>query len=149
MSILERLNADLKAAMKERDTERLSTLRMAISALNYRRIEKTGQLSDEDQLDVMRKQVKQREDSIAEFTRGKREDLASKETREREILKHYLPAELDAQSLASSVREALASLGPDPQFGPAMKAAMAALKDKASGKAIQEAVRAALEKKAP
>lgn len=147
MSIVERLNADLKAAMKNKDTERLATLRMAISAMNYRRIERSGQLSDEEQLDVMRKQVKQREDSIAEFTRGARKDLADKEAREREILKTYLPAELDATALAAAVRDALAPLGPEPQFGVAMKAAMAALKDKASGKAIQEAVRTALEKK--
>ena len=135
--------------MKARDTERLSTLRMAISAMNYRRIERSGQLSDEEQLDVMRKQVKQREDSIAEFKRGNREDLVDKETREREILKLYLPAEMDSGALIAAVTEALAPLGPSPQFGVAMKAAMAALKDKASGKAIQEAVRAALEKKTP
>ena len=125
------------------------TLRMAISAMNYRRIERSGQLSDEEQLDVMRKQVKQREDSIAEFKRGNREDLVDKETREREILKLYLPAEMDSGALIAAVTEALAPLGPNPQFGVAMKAAMAALKDKASGKAIQEAVRAALEKKTP
>ncbi len=147
MSILDRLSADLKVAMKDRDTERLSTLRMAISAMNYRRIEKSGPLGDDEQLDVMRKQVKQREDSITEFTRGGRQDLVDKETREREILKHYLPAELDAASLARAINEALAPLGPQPQFGAAMKAAMAALKDKASGSAIQQAVRAALEKK--
>jgi uncharacterized protein YqeY len=135
--------------MKARDTERLMTLRMAISAMNYRRIERNGQLSDEEQLDVMRKQVKQREDSITEFKRGNREDLVDKETREREILKQYLPAEMDSGALMAAVKESLAPLGPDPQFGAAMKAAMAALKDKASGKAIQEAVRAALEKKTP
>jgi uncharacterized protein YqeY len=133
--------------MKSRDTERLSTLRMAISALNYRRIERNAPLSEEDQLDVMKKQVKQREDSITEFKRGKREDLVAKETREREILKQYLPAEMDANTLAKAVADALTPLGPNPQFGAAMKAAMAALKDDASGKAIQEAVRAALEKK--
>jgi uncharacterized protein len=147
VSIVERLNTDLKAAMKDRDTERLATLRMAISAMNYRRIEKSGQLSDDEQLDVMRKQVKQREDSIAEFTRGKRADLAAKETREREILKTYLPAELEPAALAQAVRELVATLGPQPQFGAAMKAAMATLKDKASGKAIGDAVRAALEQK--
>jgi uncharacterized protein YqeY len=135
--------------MKARDTERLMTLRMAISAMNYRRIERNGQLSDEEQLDVMRKQVKQREDSITEFKRGKREDLVDKETREREILKQYLHAEMDSGALMAAVKESLAPLGPDPQFGAAMKAAMASLKDKASGKAIQEAVRAALEKKTP
>ena len=148
MSILDRLNADLKAAMKNRDTERLSTLRMAISAMNYRRIERSGQLSDAEQLDVMRKQVKQREDSISEFKRGGREDLVAKESREREILTTYLPQDLDPQALRAAVAAAIASLGPEAQFGAAMKAAMAALKDQAGGKAIQEAVRELLEKKA-
>jgi uncharacterized protein len=147
VSILDRLNADLKAAMKDRDTERLSTLRMAISAMNYRRIERSGQLSDAEQLDVMRKQVKQREDSITEFTRGARADLADKETREREILLTYMPEELSSRALHEAVAAVLAGLGPDAQFGAAMKAAMAALKDKANGKAIQEAVRGLLEKK--
>ncbi len=135
--------------MKDRDTERLSTLRMAISAMNYRRIERNGSLSDEEQLDVMRKQVKQRDDSIVEFKRGNREDLVTKESREREILLAYLPAELSGAALHDAVASAVAPLGPDPQFGAAMKAAMAALKDKANGKAIQEAVRAIIEKKTP
>ncbi len=147
MSILERLNADLKTAMKARDAERLSTLRMAISAMNYRRIERNGQLADEEQLDVMRKQVKQREDSITEFKRGGREDLVARETREREILSGYLPAELSPAALIEAVKAALAPLGENPQFGPAMKTAMGALKGKANGKAIQEAVRGLLERK--
>jgi uncharacterized protein len=149
VNILERLNADLKTAMKDRDTERLSTLRMAISAMNYRRIERNGSLTDEEQLEVMRKQVKQRDDSIAEFKRGHRDDLVNKETREREILLAYLPAELSGPALYDAVAEAIAPLGANPQFGSAMKAAMATLKDKANGKAIQEAVRAIIEKKSP
>jgi len=127
--------------MKDRDAERLSTLRMAISAMTYRRIERNEQLSEQDQLDVMRKQVKQRDDAIEEFTKGKREDLAAKERREREILATYLPAELSGDALRQAVAAAIAPLGPSPQFGAAMKAAMTALKDQASGKAIQETVR--------
>lgn len=133
--------------MKARDAERVGTLRMAISAMNYRRIERNGELTDEEQLEVMRKQVKQRDDSISEFKRGNREDLVAKETREREILSGYLPKELDSAQLLEGVKAAMAPLGPNPQFGAAMKAAMAELKDKANGKAIQEAVRSFLEKK--
>lgn len=145
MTIVDRLNADLKTAMKNRDAERLGTLRMAISAMNYRRIERNAELTDEEQLDVIRKQVKQRNDSIEEFARGGRQDLVAKETREREILKTYLPEELSPQALLEAVRGAVAPLGPSPQFGAAMKAAMSQLKDKANGKAIQEAVRSVLE----
>jgi len=127
--------------MKDRDAERLATLRMAISAMTYRRIERNEQLSEQEQLDVMRKQVKQRDDAIEEFTKGRREDLAAKERREREILATYLPAELSGDALRQAVAAAIAPLGPSPQFGAAMKAAMTALKDQASGKAIQETVR--------
>ena len=133
--------------MKARDAERVATLRMAISAMNYRRIERNAELTDPEQLDVLRKQVKQRDDSIAEFKRGGRDDLAAKETREREILSGYLPRDLEPAQLREAVSSALASLGPNPDFGTAMKAAMSELKDKASGKAIQEAVRGFLEKK--
>ena len=141
-STIDRLNADLKDAMKARDAERTSTLRMAISAMKYRTIERNTQLSDEEQIEVLRKQVKQRDDSIEEFTKAGREDLAAKESREREILESYLPARMSGDALRAAVREAIGGLGADAKFGDAMKAAMAALKDKADGKAIQEAVKA-------
>jgi len=144
VTILDRLNADLKTAMRSRDAERLSTLRMAISAMTYRRIERNEQLSEEDQADVLRKQVKQRDDAIEEFTKGGRPELAAKELREREILSTYLPAELTPEELRAQVHQMLAPLGQPLAFGAAMKAVMAQLKDRASGKAIQEAVREAL-----
>lgn len=115
---------------------------MAISALKYRTIERTAQLSEEEQLEVLRKQVKQRDDSIVEYRKASRSDLADKEAREREILLAYLPARLEGDELRAAVRAALQGLAPDAKFGDAMKAAVAALKDKADGKAIQEAVKA-------
>jgi uncharacterized protein YqeY len=127
--------------MKQRDAERIATLRLAISALNYRKIERSAELSDAEQEEVLRKQLKQREDSIAQYRRGKRDDLADKEAREREILKQYLPAELSPQDLREAVRGILRPLGAGAQFGDAMKLVMAELKDRASGRAIQEAVR--------
>ena len=136
------MNADLKEAMKARDAERTGTLRMAISAMKYRTIERNAQLSDDEQLEVMRKQVKQRNDSIDEYTKAGRTDLADKEQRERTILEAYLPAKMSGDALRAAVRDALGSLGGDAKFGDAMKAAMSALKDQADGKAIQDAVRA-------
>ena len=141
-STIDRLNADLKEAMKARDAERTGTLRMAISAMKYRTIERNTQLSDEEQLDVLRKQVKQRNDSIEEFTKAGRVDLADKEQRERTILEGYLPARMSGDALRAAVKAALAGLGADAKFGDAMKTAMAVLKDQADGKAIQEAVKA-------
>ncbi|MDQ2818420.1 MAG: GatB/YqeY domain-containing protein [Candidatus Eremiobacteraeota bacterium] len=141
MSIKERLDRDLKAAMKARDTERMATLRMAISAMTYRRIERTQDLSEAEQLDVLRKQVKQREDSITEYARAKRDDLAAKEERERVILQEYLPPQMDAAELRKDVEAIIAALPPQARLGDVMKAAMPALKERASGKAIGEAVR--------
>jgi len=143
-SIVDRLSDDLKTAMKSRDADRVATLRMAISAMNYRRIERMSALSDEEQEDVVRKQVKQRDDSIDEFVKGGRADLADKEKREREILKEYLPAEMSAQQLQAEVQSIISGLGPDAKFGDAMKAVIPALGKRANGKAIQEAVKAAM-----
>jgi len=146
-SIVDRLSDDLKTAMKSRDADRVATLRMAISAMNYRRIERMSALTDEEQEDVLRKQVKQRDDSIAEYTKGGRADLADKEKREREILKEYMPAEMSAQQLQAEVQSIISGLGPDAKFGDAMKAVIPALGKRANGKAIQEAVKAAMASK--
>ncbi len=143
-SIVDRLGDDLKAAMKARDADRMATLRMAISAMNYRRIERSAALSSEEQEDVVRKQVKQREDSIEEFSKAGRTDLADKEKREREILKEYLPADLSPAQLQAEVASIIARLAPDAKFGDAMKAVMPALAKRANGKAIQEAVKTAM-----
>jgi len=141
-STIDRLNADLKESMKAREAERTSTLRMAISAMKYRTIERNAELSEDEQLDVLRKQVKQRDDSINEYRKAGRTDLADKEARERAILQAYLPAGMSADVLRAAVKEILTPLPADAKFGDAMKAAMAALKDRADGKAIQEAVKA-------
>lgn len=127
--------------MRARDAERTATLRLAISALNYRRIERNAPLSDAEQDDVIRKQMRQRDDAIEAYDKAARADLADKERRERTILQAYLPEELSGEVLRAAVREALAGLGPDATFGDAMKAAVGALKGRAGGAAIQAAVK--------
>jgi uncharacterized protein YqeY len=143
-SILDRLHSDLKTSMKARNAERTDTIRMAISAMKYKQIDAMAALADKDQEDVLRKQVKQRDDSIEQYTKAGRMDLADKESRERVILMEYLPIELSPDELRSRVNELVRALPADAKFPEAIKAAMAALKDKAAGKAIQEAVRAAM-----
>ena len=147
-SILDRLNTDLKASMRARDAERTDTIRMAISAMKYKQIDAMATLADKDQEDVLRKQVKQRDDSIEQYSKAGRMDLADKESRERAILMEYLPKELSADEIRSRVGEIVSALPAEAKFPEAIKAAMAALKDKAPGKAIQEAVRAAMDAKA-
>ena len=144
-TILERLNADLKTAMKLRDAERMDTLRMAISAIKYRQIDATAPLSGAEEEDVLRKQVKQRDDSIEQFGKAGRQELVDKETRERAILSEYLPKALSDSELRAQIDTLIAALPPAAAFPEAIKAAMAALKDKAPGKAIQTAVRAAMD----
>jgi len=144
-NILERLNADLKSAMKARQAERTLALRMAISAMNYRRIERNESLTDADMTDVLRKQVRQREDSIDAYRQAGRTDLADKEARERAILIDYLPAEMSEAELRAAVAEIVAGLPSGAKLGDAMKATLAVLKGRASGKAIQAAVKDSLE----
>jgi uncharacterized protein YqeY len=144
-SILERLHADLKTSMKARDAERTDTIRMAISAMKYKQIDAMATLADADQEEVLRKQVKQRDDSIEQYSKAGRMDLADKESRERVILMEYLPKELSPDEIRARVGDLVRALPADAKFPEAIKAAMVALKDKAPGKAIQEAVRAAMD----
>jgi len=141
MSIKDQITADLKDAMRARDQLRLDTLRSVISAFNYRRIEAGSDLSDADQLAVVQKLVKQRSDSIEQYTTGNRPELAEKETREREILQQYLPAQKSAEEIRAVVQAALAGIPADARNqGAVMKAVMPQLKGLADGNAIRQIV---------
>jgi uncharacterized protein len=139
MTIKEQITADMKEAMKARDQVRLDTLRSVVSAFNYRRIEAGADLSDEDQLAVVQRLVKQRTDSIAEFSKAGRTELADKETREREILQKYLPAQKSADEVRAIVRQALAGLPADGRNqGALMKVVMPQLKGLADGNLVRQ-----------
>src|SRR5437868_8618881 len=109
--LTEKIRAELTAAMKARDAERLSTLRMLQSAFKYQQIESGHELSDEEAMSVIRKAVKQRQDSIEQYTKGNRPELAAKEAAELEVLKSYLPPELSDDELEAGIREIVASTG--------------------------------------
>src|ERR1700691_3358930 len=100
-TLKERIAADLKEAMRARDQLRLDTLRSAISGFTYKRSEAGRELADADELDVVSRLVKQRNDSLAEFEKAGRTDLAEKERAERDILMAYLPQ----QKSATEIRE--------------------------------------------
>ena len=144
MTLQERIDADLKDAMRAKDAGRLGVLRMLKSALKYAAIEK----SSEDQLDeaaaaqVIRKQVKQRRDSIESFEKGGRPELAAKEKEELEILNAYLPKGLSADELAALVRETIAEAGATSkvQMGAVMKALQAKVAGRADGKTLSQEV---------
>src|SRR6478672_413158 len=114
MTLQERVDADLKQAMRAKDTTKLGVLRMLKSALKYAAIAKSGaeaELSDAEAAQVIRKQVKQRQDSIESFEKGGRAELANKEKKELSILNAYLPQAMTADEVAKVVREAIAEIG--------------------------------------
>jgi uncharacterized protein YqeY len=145
MSIKDDVTADLKDAMRARDQLRLDALRSVISAFNYRRIDAGADLSEADQLAVVQKLVKQRSDSIEQFSKAGRTELAEKETREREILEKYLqkylPPQKSPDEIRAVVREALAALPPEGRNqGAVMKAVLPQLKGVADGNAVRQIV---------
>jgi uncharacterized protein YqeY len=139
--VKDRIAADLKVAMKARDQLRVDTLRSALSAFSYRRIEVGRELSEADQLDVVRKQHKQRGDSIVEFERAGRAELVAKESRERDILAEYLPAQKSADEIRAEVRDAIGALPPEGRNqGAVMKAVLGRLRGSADGAAVRAIV---------
>jgi uncharacterized protein len=141
VSLKDRISADLKDAMKAGDAVRREALRAALSGFSYRRIEAGHDLSESEEIEVIAKAVKQRNDSIAEFTKGNRPELAAKETREREILLAYLPEQKSPEEIREAVRGALAGL-PEAgrNQGAVMKAVMPGLKGLADGKLVAQIV---------
>jgi uncharacterized protein len=149
MTIQEQIEADLKEAMRAKEAERLSVLRMAKAALMNATIEKHGaggKLSDPDAIAVIRKQVKQREDSIEGFERGGRSESAAKERRELEVLSHYLPKPLAAAEIEALVKEAIteANATSKAQLGQVMKIATAKAAGRVDGKTLSQHVQMAL-----
>jgi uncharacterized protein len=141
MSIKDQITADLKDAMRARDQLKLDTLRSVISAFNYRRIEAGSDLSEADQLAVVQRLVKQRADSIEQFTTGNRPELAEKESREREILLQYLPAQKSEDEIRVVVRAAVAGLpGDGRNQGAVMKLVLPQLKGLADGNVVRKIV---------
>ena len=141
-SLKDRISSDLKEAMKARDQIRLDTLRSALSGFTYKRTEAGADLSDADELAVVQKLVKQRNDSLAEFEKAGRQDLADKERAERDILMVYMPAQKSPEEVREAVKAIIAEL-PDGAVnqGAVMKAAMAQLRGVADGKLISEIVK--------
>ena len=139
MTLQERIDSDLKDAMRAKDAGRLNVLRMLKSALKYAAIEKSDAgLDDAAASQVIRKQVKQRQDSIESFEKGGRPELAAKEKEELEMLNAYLPKGMNAEELAAMVRETIAEVGATSkaQMGAVMKALQEKVAGRADGKTL-------------
>ena len=147
MGIVDVVDKDLVTAMKAREALRLSVLRMAKTALKHKQIEHGKALGDAEAVAVLRTLVKQRNDSVEQFRKGGREDLATKEEQEIKILEGYLPAATSDEEIDSAVAAAIAEAGATSvkDMGKVMKAAMAKLAGRnADGKRVSEKVRAKL-----
>jgi hypothetical protein len=144
MAFIEEINRAIAASMKAKDPARLAPLRMLKAALMNREVERGRALDEAESLQVVSALVKQRRDSIEQFTSGGRKDLADKEAAEITVLEGYLPAAASAADLELAVDAAIASTSATSQkdMGRVMKAAMAELAGKtADGKAVNELVR--------
>lgn len=151
MSFLDRIQKDLTDAMKSKEELRLSVLRMVKSALKNKEIEKIRPLDDAESLQVLQTLVKQRKESVEQFTKGGRIDLADKETREIAIIETYLPAGASDADLDRAIEAAIVETAANSpkQMGAVIKSAKALLAGKTvDGKTLSDRVRARLERAA-
>lgn len=133
MTILERLNSDLKDAMKNKDTFSLSVIRMAKGAIQLESINKKKELSDDEVVSIISKQIKLRKDSITEFEKANRTDLIEQNKAEIELLQKYMPKQFSEEEINQIINEAFEKINPTSQkdMGLLMKELSPKLKGKA------------------
>lgn len=143
MSLLDRLNEDMKTAMKAKDKERLSVIRMVKAAIKNLEIEKRTSLTEEEVISVVVKELKQKEESIAEFKKAGRDEVVTKLEAEALILKEYLPEPLSEEEILAVIDKAIEEVdakGPS-DMGKVMGKVIPETKGKADGKLVNELVR--------
>ena len=148
MSLKERITDDMKAAMRAKDAERLTTIRMLLAACKQREVDERIELDDAAVIGLVDKLIKQRKDSVTAFEQGGRADLAAKESAEIKVLEAYLPQRLSAEEVAAAVASIVATLGAagPGDMGKVMGAAKAQLAGKADMASVSAAVKQALSK---
>ena len=147
MSLLERLEEDLKKALKESDKLKLSVLRMAKSAIKYQQIDKGRPLTDEEVVSVLSTMAKQRRESIDSFSKGGRTELAEQEKQELSILQSYMPKQLSNEEVDNIIRQAISESGSknEADMGKVMKILMPRVKGVADGKWVNNRVKELLQ----
>jgi uncharacterized protein YqeY len=143
MSLQDRLNQEIKTAMLARDAERLSTLRLLKSAMGYVQIErKVESLPDAEVIAIVQKEVKKRRDSVEQFEKGGRPEMAAKEKQEITVLESFLPQPLSAEDLEKLARATIQELGATSKkdMGPVIKAIQAKAAGRADGKTVSTLV---------
>jgi uncharacterized protein len=146
MSLIEQIQKDIVVAMKAREEHRLSTLRMVKAALKNREIEKMAPLDEKESQQVLNTLIKQRKDSVEQFTKGGRQEMADKETAEIALIEAYLPKAAGEAEIVAGVKAAIAEMGTPTMkdMGSVMKAAMArfaAAGMRVDGKVVSETVK--------
>ena len=149
MSLTERIQKDLVDSMRAKDELRLSVLRGIKAAIKHKEVEKIRTLDDAESIQILQTLVKQRKESIEQFTKGNRPELAEKETKELAILESYLPASASAAEMNAAIDKAIAKTSANSikQMGAVVKAAKSALEGKSvDGKALSDLIRERLSK---
>lgn len=141
--MVEKLKQDMVEAMKNKEKERLTVIRMVKAAMDQEHIDRKKEINDELLIDVVNKQIKMRKDSIAEFEKGGRNDLIEKTQAEVDILMTYLPEQLTVEEVAIVIDEIFAAIKPEGQrdMGKVMKEATAQLKGKADMKEVSNIIK--------
>lgn len=147
MSLVQQIEQDMKSAMRQKDKQVLSTLRLLRATIKKEEIDKRTTFNDEQILDVIVRAIKQRKDSVAEYSKAGREDLAEKEQNEIEILTRYLPKQLSESELRALIQETIEAVGAKTKkdLGKVMGAILPKVKGKADGKTVNQLVREYLE----
>ncbi|SEP90098.1 GatB/YqeY domain-containing protein [Piscibacillus halophilus] len=142
MTLLERLNQDMKQALKNKEKDRLTVIRMVKSSLQNEAIKKGEELSEDDEMQVLTREVKQRKDSLQEFKNANREDLAGKTEQELEIIQSYLPEQLSDEELEQIVIKTINEVGASSKsdMGKVMSAVMPKVKGQADGSKVNKMV---------
>ncbi|SEN04375.1 GatB/YqeY domain-containing protein [Lihuaxuella thermophila] len=146
MSLLEQLDQDMKSALKNKEKTKLSTIRMLRASIKKVEIDKKRPLNDDEVLEVIGREIKQRRDSLSEYEKAGREDLAQKEREEIEILETYLPEQLSEEELRSLVRQVIQEVGASSKadMGKVMGAIMPKVKGRADGRLVNRLVQETL-----
>ena len=144
MTLAEKIQKDLTDAMRTKDELRLSVLRMVKAAIKHKEVDKIRPLNEKESIQILQTLVKQRKESIEQFTKGGRQDLAGKEAKELTIIETYLPAGASEAEMDAAIAKAIAETGANSikQMGAVVKAAKSALEGKTvDGKALSDRVR--------
>ena len=146
MTILEQIDQDLLQALKSKNQDALSTLRLIMAALKNERIKKMQDLTDEDTIRILKSEIKKRREAINDYTQGNRPDLAEKEQKEIPLIEKYLPAQMGEDELKTKIKAILQDMTDKDNAGKVMGKVMAELKGQADGALVKKIVEEVISK---